>query len=149
MQSLTIVLIGTALGTSLTLFRRDCIIYWLAKPFSPMAIIWRHLCSNQSPDHRRRIRIALVGCGRISRSHVKAIAAHHERSELVAICDPQPERLKHAQQLIAEAAVDYSCAANNPAQFSSLNQLLEEAQTKGTPVDLVVLATPSGLHPGK
>ena len=102
-----------------------------------------------TPITDRRIRIALVGCGRISRNHIKAIAAHHERSELVAICDPQPERLKHAQQLIAEAAVDYSCAANNPAQFSSLNQLLEEAQTKRTPVDLVVLATPSGLHPGK
>ena len=102
-----------------------------------------------TPITDRRIRIALVGCGRISRNHIKAIAAHHERSELVAICDPQPERLKHAQQLIAEAAVDYSCAANNPAQFSSLNQLLEEAQTKRTPVDLVVLATPSGLHPGQ
>ena len=33
----------------------------------------------------RRIRIALVGCGRISRNHIKAIAAHYDRAELVAI----------------------------------------------------------------
>ena len=44
----------------------------------------------------RRIRIALVGCGRISRNHIKACAAHHERAELVAICDTQPERLEQA-----------------------------------------------------
>lgn len=44
-----------------------------------------------APITDRRIRIALVGCGRISRNHIKAIAAHHERAELVAICDTQPE----------------------------------------------------------
>ena len=48
----------------------------------------------------RRIRIALVGCGRISRNHIKAIALHHERSELVAICDTEQERLDTAKQLV-------------------------------------------------
>ena len=34
-----------------------------------------------------RVHIALVGCGRISRNHVKAIAIHNESAKLVAICD--------------------------------------------------------------
>ena len=58
------------------------------------------------PITNRRIRIALVGCGRISRNYIKAIAAHHKRAELAAICETQPERLEKAQQLIAEAAAE-------------------------------------------
>ena len=97
----------------------------------------------------RRIRVALVGCGRISANHIRAIAAHHERAELTAICDTQPERLQQAQQHIREAAQEHPGAATNPAQFSTYAELLNAAQSGNTPVDLVVLATPSGLHPGQ
>ena len=99
-----------------------------------------------APITDRRINIALVGCGRISRNHIKAIAAHHERAELVAICDTQPKRLEEAQQLIAEASADHPGAASNSAQFSSYSELLAAAVANSTPLDLVVLATPSGLH---
>lgn len=101
------------------------------------------------PITGRRIRIALVGCGRISANHIRAVALHHERAELVAICDTQPSRLEQAQILITEAAVEYPGAAPRPAEFSSYTELLDAAQSKTTPVDLVVLATPSGLHPGQ
>jgi UDP-N-acetyl-2-amino-2-deoxyglucuronate dehydrogenase len=97
----------------------------------------------------RRIRIALVGCGRISRNHIKAIAHHHERAELVALCDMQSERLQQAQQLVADASQEHPGAAISPAQFSTYTELLDAAQAGNTPVDLVVLATPSGLHPGQ
>ena len=102
-----------------------------------------------APITDRRIRIALVGCGRISANHIRAIALHHERAELVAICDTQPERLEQAQQLITEAAAEYPGAATEPVRFHHYNDLLAAAQTNTTPVDLVVLATPSGLHPGQ
>jgi len=102
-----------------------------------------------APITDRRIRIALVGCGRISRNHINAISAHHELAELVALCDTQPERLQQAQQLVAEAAQEHPGAATSPAQFSSYSELLAAAQAGTTPVDLVVLATPSGLHPGQ
>lgn len=107
------------------------------------------MCIVAAPITDRRIRIALVGCGRISRNHIKAIAAHHERAELVAICDTQAEWLEQAQQLIAEAAAEYPGSATNPAQFNTYSELLAAAQAQSTPVDLVVLATPSGLHPGQ
>ena len=97
----------------------------------------------------RRIRIALVGCGRISRNHIKAIAAHHRRAQLVAICDSHADRLDQVQPLIKEAAMKHHCAVPNPARFTSYSKLLAAAQSNSTPVDLVVLATPSGLHPGQ
>ncbi|MCP9788993.1 Gfo/Idh/MocA family oxidoreductase [Cyanobium sp. Maggiore-St4-Cus] len=102
-----------------------------------------------NPITDRRIRIALVGCGRISANHIKAIAAHHDRAELIAICDTQPERLEQAQNFITEQALEHPGATTNPAQFSSLPDLIAAAQNGTTPVDLVVLATPSGLHAGQ
>lgn len=97
----------------------------------------------------RRIRIALVGCGRISRNHINSIAVHHERAELVAICDSQPERLEQAQQIINLAAAEYPGAATDPQHFNCYSELLQAAQQQTTAVDMVVLATPSGLHPGQ
>lgn len=102
-----------------------------------------------APITGRRIRIALVGCGRISSNHIKAIALHRERAELVAICDTQPERLGQAMQIIAEAASENPGAATNPFLFSSYGELLSAVQAQTTPADLVVLATPSGLHPSQ
>jgi UDP-N-acetyl-2-amino-2-deoxyglucuronate dehydrogenase len=100
-----------------------------------------------APITDRRIRIALVGCGRISRNHINAIAAHSTQAELVAICDTQAERLAQAQQVIAEAAAEHPSAANNPREFNSYASLLTAVQNQSILVDLVVLTTPSGLHP--
>ena len=97
----------------------------------------------------RSIRIALIGCGRISRNHIKAIATHHERAELVAICDTQGERLDQAQQLIDQIAKEYPGAASNPKRFNTYSEFLNAVKNKSINVDLVVLATPSGIHPGQ
>ncbi len=78
----------------------------------------------------RPIRFALVGCGRISKNHIEAIAAHAGDAELVAVCDSKPEALAAAVALTGAAG------------FASLDALLA-----GSDADIVVLATPSGLHP--
>lgn len=97
----------------------------------------------------RPIRIALVGCGRISANHIKAIAEHRQRAEVTALCDPNPEPLERAAQLIREASAPDSAAITNPARFSRYGELLRAVQDGQTPVDLVVLTTPSGLHPAQ
>ena len=102
-----------------------------------------------APITDRRIRVAMVGCGRISANHIRAIALHHEQAELVAICDTQPSRVEKAQQLIGEAAAEYPGAASNPVQFATYAELISATRSGGMPVDLVVLATPSGLQPGQ
>ncbi len=78
----------------------------------------------------RKIRFALVGCGRIAGSHFRAIGEHHERAELVGVCDVDAAALAGAQ------------AETGAPGFQSLADLLAN-----TSADVVVLATPSGLHP--
>ena len=35
----------------------------------------------------RKIKVAIIGCGRISQKHILAIISENKRCELVAICD--------------------------------------------------------------
>ncbi|OQA32762.1 MAG: 1,5-anhydro-D-fructose reductase [Betaproteobacteria bacterium ADurb.Bin341] len=78
----------------------------------------------------RKIRFALVGCGRISKNHFAALREHQARAELVGVCDVDPQAL--------QAAVAETGARGYP----SLTEML-----KDTDADIVILTTPSGLHP--
>lgn len=80
----------------------------------------------------RKIRIALAGCGRISCKHFEAIEQHAERVELVGVCDTSPARL--------EAAMKQTGAPG----YTGLEDMLDASGA-----DLVVLCTPSGLHPAQ
>ena len=82
------------------------------------------------PITDRAIRFALVGCGRISANHIDALRQHEGRAQLVAVCDTQPQALQAAQ------------ATTGAPGFASLEALLAASDA-----DVVVLATPSGLHP--
>lgn len=77
----------------------------------------------------KTFRIALVGCGRISKNHFEAIDKI-DGLELVAVSDADPERAKRAG---LEWKVPY---------FSSYEKMLAESNA-----DVVTIATPSGLHP--
>ena len=87
---------------------------------------------NHSAVTDRKLRFALVGCGRIAANHLDSLARHAERAELVAVCDSDPAAL---------AAAVTRTGAQGFAQYA---QLLAQAGSLG--VDCVVLATPSGLH---
>ncbi len=80
-----------------------------------------------SPE--KTFRIALVGCGRISKNHFEAIDKI-DGLELVAVCDADPERAKRAGE---EWKVPW---------FTSYEKMLAEGNA-----DVVTIATPSGLHP--
>lgn len=77
----------------------------------------------------RPLRFALVGCGRIAANHFAALRAHAARAELVAVCDVDPGRL-------AAAVADTGATGH-----ASLAELLAQSDA-----EIVVLATPSGLH---
>ena len=83
-----------------------------------------------APVRDRRIRFALVGCGRIAANHFAAIEKHADRAELTDVCDTDPAALA--------AAVKRTKARGHP----NLAALLAATQA-----DIVVLSTPSGLHP--
>ena len=80
----------------------------------------------------RKVRFALVGCGRIAANHIESVARHADRAEIVAVCDPEP------------AALAAATARTGAPGFARYEQLL--AQARALRIDCVVLATPSGLH---
>ncbi|EJI1277567.1 TPA: gfo/Idh/MocA family oxidoreductase [Vibrio vulnificus] len=77
----------------------------------------------------RKIRIAVVGCGRISKNHFGSIEQLGEEFELVAVCDNSP------------AVLGEHCEKYDVPGYLSLDELLVSEQ-----MDLVTLCTPSGLH---
>jgi len=77
----------------------------------------------------RKLRFAVVGCGRISKNHLDAVSTHAADIELVGLCDTEAERLE-------AAALEYGVAG-----YRALNDLLDDVHP-----DVLVLATPSGLH---
>jgi UDP-N-acetyl-2-amino-2-deoxyglucuronate dehydrogenase len=77
----------------------------------------------------RRIRVAVVGCGRISANHFEAFEVHTAECEVVAVCDTDPDALARA------------VTRTGATGFRHLDELLA-----GSDADVVVLATPSGLH---
>jgi UDP-N-acetyl-2-amino-2-deoxyglucuronate dehydrogenase len=83
----------------------------------------------QLPILGRRVRVALVGCGRISKNHFEALFKHQDQAELVAVCDTNAEALASAVQRTGARG------------FGSLADLLANSDA-----DIVVLTTPSGLH---
>lgn len=78
----------------------------------------------------RKIKVAVVGCGRISKNHFGSIERHSDELELVAICDTDPA-------VLAEHAEKYKVPA-----YRDMGEMLENER-----LDLVALCTPSGTHP--
>lgn len=85
---------------------------------------------HKPPITDREIRFALIGCGRIAKNHMAALQQHGERAQLVAVCDIDP------------TALDVAVKETGATGYSSLSRVLSESNA-----DIVVLTTPSGLHP--
>jgi UDP-N-acetyl-2-amino-2-deoxyglucuronate dehydrogenase len=78
----------------------------------------------------KKLRLALVGCGRISKNHFDAIAQFPEDIELVAVCDSNLEVLRRHTDALGVSG------------YPSMEELLSRER-----IDLVSLCTPSGMHP--
>ena len=81
------------------------------------------------PITNRKIKIAVVGCGRIAKNHFGAIEKHAQDLELCALCDSNPATLKQFAD------------SHQVPGYEHLPDLLKKEQP-----DLVALCTPSGLH---
>jgi UDP-N-acetyl-2-amino-2-deoxyglucuronate dehydrogenase len=79
----------------------------------------------------KTFRIVLVGCGRIAKNHVDAIAKI-DGLELVAACDEDAAR---AKTLAEPLGIPW---------FASYEEMLEKV-----PSEVVAICTPSGLHPAQ
>ena len=77
----------------------------------------------------RKIKVAIIGCGRIAKNHFSAIEKHEKNIDLVAVCDTNRDILK-----------DHQTRYNVPG-FNQYTDLLAQNDA-----DMVVICTPSGLH---
>jgi len=77
----------------------------------------------------KKIRVAIVGCGRISKNHFDSIKVHQQSIELISICE-----VNH--QLLSQHENKYKVNG-----YSDLRQMLDSEK-----LDLVAICTPSGLH---
>jgi UDP-N-acetyl-2-amino-2-deoxyglucuronate dehydrogenase len=78
----------------------------------------------------RKIRIGIVGCGRISRNHFDSIEKHLEELELVSVCD------------IDASVLDLHVSQYGVPGYRDMAHMLSEQD-----LDVVALCTPSGVHP--
>lgn len=89
------------------------------------------LCNFPVIEHRK-LKVGVVGCGRISKNHFGSIKEYPEDLELVAVCD------------IDDGALSDTAKEYRVPGYADLKDMLEREN-----LDLVVLCTPSGLHPAQ
>lgn len=75
-------------------------------------------------------RLAIVGCGNVSNMHFRGYLSHPERVEIVAACDPEPERRHHV-----------GATYGVHPQFPTLDELL-----RAVDFDVAVVCTPSHVR---
>ena len=77
----------------------------------------------------RKIRTAIVGCGRISKNHFDSLKKHKDNMELVSICDNQKD-------ILSEHEKKY-----NIKGYRNLCDMLDKEN-----LDVVIICSPSGLQ---
>lgn len=103
--------------------------YWTGAQFLGLRSEGR-VVSQMVSTKREPFRLALVGCGHISKKHLAALSRLDQDFEVVGVVDPD----RQARALASELAKGRA--------FESLEQCLEAEAP-----DLAVLASPTGLHP--
>ena len=77
----------------------------------------------------KKVKLAIIGCGRVAHHHAKMISTLKE-IELSCVCDLKTDRAKELGNLY------------NRPWYKNYNEMLKKEK-----VDVVVIATPSGMHP--
>lgn len=80
--------------------------------------------------NNQKIKIGVVGCGKIAANHFKSISELADQYEFLCICDTQPEAL---QQTASRLGVE---------GFNNIESMLAARPE----LDLITLCSPSGLH---
>ena len=79
------------------------------------------------------MKYGLIGCGRISTNHVKAVI--NNKLEFVAACDVMPE---HIENVLSKHGLENDASIK---RYTDYKQMIEENE-----IELVGIATESGIH---
>ncbi|AOR24521.1 Gfo/Idh/MocA family protein [Clostridium taeniosporum] len=86
----------------------------------------------------KKLKFAIIGCGRISYKHVEALSKNFEEAELVATCDVILEK---AEAKKAEYIEKCKVQENTVHTYSDYKEMVEKED-----IDVVTIATESGYH---
>jgi UDP-N-acetyl-2-amino-2-deoxyglucuronate dehydrogenase len=84
-----------------------------------------------------KLRFAIIGCGRISKWHVEAIAKNNDEAVLAATCDPIEGKAVEKADIYKSFFVDAKVGI-----YKDYKEALEKEE-----IDVVAIATESGYHP--
>lgn len=86
----------------------------------------------------KKLKFAIIGCGRISYKHVEALVKNIEESELVATCDVVLEK---AEAKRTEYIEKTGLSKDSVRVYTDYKEMLEKED-----IDVVTIATESGYH---
>ena len=88
-----------------------------------------------------KLKFALIGCGRISANHIKAILDNFEDAELVSVCDLIKDRAEQKADEYLNYAKERSVSVIRPKVFTDYREMLQKED-----INLSVICTESGYH---
>ncbi|AYD39799.1 gfo/Idh/MocA family oxidoreductase [Clostridium fermenticellae] len=86
----------------------------------------------------KKLKFAIIGCGRISYKHIEALASNKEEAQLAAVCDINLDKAEAKKQEYIDK-MGKACDVN---VYKDYKEMLEKEN-----VDVVTVATESGYHP--
>ncbi|OFI05786.1 scyllo-inositol 2-dehydrogenase [Clostridium acetireducens DSM 10703] len=86
----------------------------------------------------KKLKFAIIGCGRISYKHVEALISNKDESELIAVCDVLKEKAEEKK----EEYISKLEEKKEVKVYTDYKEMLENEE-----IDVVTIATESGYHP--
>lgn len=88
-----------------------------------------------------KLKFALIGCGRISDNHIKALIDNSNNTELVSVCDLIKNKAEQRANEYVNQAKENNISLKKPKIFTDYKKMLQEED-----IDACSICTESGYH---
>ena len=88
-----------------------------------------------------KLKFALIGCGRISKNHIKALLDNHKDVELIAVCDLIKDKTEQRADEYLNQAKEKNILVKKPKVFFDYQEMLQKED-----IDVCAICTESGYH---
>ena len=89
----------------------------------------------------KKLKFALIGCGRISANHIKALIDNYQDAELVALCDIINDKAESKADEYILKASKRNFSVKRPKVFTDYKKMIQEED-----IDVCSICTESGYH---
>jgi len=89
----------------------------------------------------KKLKFALIGCGRISANHIKALLDNYKEAELIAVCDILPDKAESKADEYVLKGNKRNFSVKRPKIFTDYQKMLQEED-----IDVCSICTESGYH---